>query len=192
MWAPEHASKVASEYLSGLGRRWNHVRAVGQLADALAAVGSISPDVAAAAWLHDLGYAEELSVTGLHALDGAAFLANQDVPAKVVSLVAHHTGADFEAEERGLTAGLAAMPTADPAELDVLTLLDLVAAPDGALTDPETRIAEILGRYPASSPVHRAVSRSRTELFASAERARLRLGLSDEWPAGALESVLES
>lgn len=84
------------------------------------------------------------------------------------------------------------MPAADPSDLDVLTLLDLVTAPDGSLTDPETRIAEILGRYPISSPVHRAVSRSRVELLASAERARVQLGLPDEWPAGALEGVLES
>jgi hypothetical protein len=192
VWRNEQAPKVATEYLSGLGRRWDHVRAVGRLADALAAAGRISGDLDAAAWLHDLGYAEELSTTGFHPLDGAAFLASEGAPAEVVSLVAHHTGADFEAEERGLSEQLADMPTADPDELDVLTLLDLVIAPDGAVTDPETRIAEILSRYPASSPVHRAVSRSRAELLASAERAREQLGLSDEWPAGAAEGVLES
>jgi hypothetical protein len=139
-----------------------------------------------------LGYAEELSTTGFHPLDGAAFLASEGAPAKVVGLVAHHTGADFEAEERGLRAELANMPTADPDELDVLTLLDLVTASDGAVTDPETRTAEILSRYPASSPVHRAVSRSRAALLASAERAREKLGLPDEWPAGAAEGMLES
>ncbi|GEK21382.1 HD domain-containing protein [Cellulomonas xylanilytica] len=191
MWSPENASKVASEYLSGLGRRWNHVRTVGELADGLAAAGKISADVAAAAWLHDLGYAEELSMTGLHALDGAAFLAAEGAPVEVVSLVAHHTGAEYEAEERGLRSLLSTMPAAEPSELDALTLLDLVTAPDGSLTEPETRIAEILSRYPDSSPVHRAVSRSRGELLASAERARRQLGLPDEWPAGALKGVLE-
>lgn len=192
MWSGEQASKLASEYLSCLGRRWNHVRTVGQLADGLVAADMVSADVAAAAWLHDLGYAEELSSTGLHALDGAAFLAVEGAPGPVVGLVARHTGAAFEAEERGLGAELEAMPAADPAELDVLTLLDLVSAPDGSLTDPETRIAEILSRYPVSSPVHRAVSRSRDELLASSERARTRLGLPDEWPVGAVEGVLEA
>src|SRR5690349_5304414 len=123
MWGPEHASKVASEYLSGLGRRWEHVRTVGRLADSLAAADKISPDVAAAAWLHDVGYAEELSSTGLHALDGATFLAAEGAPAEVVALVAHHTGADYEAEERHLAAELAAMPAADARALDTLTLL---------------------------------------------------------------------
>ena len=191
MWSPEQASKVAAEYLSGLGRRWDHVQTVGQLADALAAAGRISADVASAAWLHDVGYAEELSTTGLHSLDGAAFLASEGAPAGVVSLVAHHTGADFEAEERGLRAELAAILAAEPADLDVLILLDLLTAPDGSLTDPETRVAEILSRYPRSSPVHRAVSRSRAELLASAERARTQLGLPDEWPTGTVEGVLK-
>lgn len=191
MWTSEHASKVASEFLSGLGRRWDHVRAVGERADTLAAAGKIPNDVAVAAWLHDLGYAEELSTTGMHALDGAAFLAAENTPAEVVGLVAHHTGAAFEAEERGLSRQLAEMPTPARANLDVLTLLDLVTAPDGSPTDAETRIGEILGRYPTTSPVHRAVTRSRHELLAAAERARARLGLSDEWPAGVSEGVLE-
>jgi hypothetical protein len=113
------------------------------------------------------------------------------VPAEVVALVAHHTGASFEAEERGLQESLAAMPAADPGDLDVLTLLDLVSAPDGSLTDPETRIAEIVSRYPVTSPVHRAVSRSRVALIASAERARAQLELPDEWPTIAVEGVLK-
>lgn len=192
MWSPGQAEKLASEYLSGLGRRWEHVRRVGDLAEDLVAAGKISADVAAAAWLHDLGYAEELSTTGMHALDGAAFLATEGAPVGVVSLVAHHTGADFEAEERGLRAALASLPAADPVDLDALTLLDLVTSPDGSLTDPETRVAEILSRYPVSSPVHRAVSRSRAELLASAQRARRQLELPDDWPARTAEGVLKS
>ncbi|MFI2102916.1 HD domain-containing protein [Isoptericola sp. NPDC019693] len=192
MWSAEVAPKLASEYLSVLGRRWDHVQAVGRLAEGLAAAGTVSPDVVAAAWLHDLGYAEELSTTGLHPLDGATFLMTEGVPAEIVALVAHHTGADYEAVERGLSGRLAELPVPDLDELDVLTLLDLVTAPDGTATDPETRVAEILSRYPTFSPVHRAVARSRDSLLVSARRARERLGLADEWPAGPAESVLKS
>lgn len=192
VWSADEAPKLASEYLSGLGRRWAHARTVGRLADVLAGAGAISGDVAAAAWLHDLGYADELAATGFHPLDGAVFLAAEGAPSEVVGLVAHHTGADFEADERGLTAALAQMPVPDPSALDVVTLLDLVSAPDGTLTDPETRIAEILSRYPATSPVRRAVSRSRDELLAAAARARRRLALPDVWPAGVLEPVRET
>ena len=56
----------------------------------------------------------------------------------------------------------------------------------------EARIAEILSRYRDSSPVHRAVSRSRHELLASAERARKRLELPNEWPTGAVQGMLKS
>lgn len=128
MWSAAQAPKLASEYLSGLGRRWAHARTVGRLADALAGTGAISGDVAAAAWLHDLGYADELAATGFHPLDGAVFLVAEGAPSEVVGLVAHHTGADFEADERGLTAALAEMPVPDPSALDVVTLLDLVGS----------------------------------------------------------------
>ncbi|WP_242496448.1 hypothetical protein [Xylanimonas protaetiae] len=185
------APKIAVEYLSGLGRRWRHVQAVGQRANELGSAGLISPDVVAAAWLHDLGYAEELMMTGFHPLDGAVFLVEEGADDEVVGLVAFHTGASFEAEERGLLGSLAEMPTPDPDNLDALTLLDLTTGPDGSPTDPETRVEEILGRYPTSNPVHRAVTRSRDELLASARRARRRLGLPDDWPAGVAERVLE-
>ncbi|MCL1871374.1 MAG: hypothetical protein FWF90_13305 [Promicromonosporaceae bacterium] len=191
MWRRELAPKIAAEYLSGLGRRWRHVQAVGQRADELGSAGLISPDVVAAAWLHDLGYAEELMMTGFHPLDGATFLVEEGADAEVVGLVAFHTGAWSEAEERELFADLAKMPRPDPENLDALTLLDLTTGPDGSPTDPETRIEEILSRYPASNPVHRAVTRSRDELLASARRARRRLALPDDWPAGVVDRVLE-
>jgi hypothetical protein len=192
MRSPEHARKVAAEYLSGLGQRWDHVRVVGELAEALAYDGLLGDDVVAAAWLHDLGYAEELQLTGLHPLDGARFLVNEGAPVEVVALVAHHTGAAYEAEERGLAAELNLMPTAGSVELDVLTLLDLVTAPDGKIVHPEDRIAEILDRYPEASPVFRAVTRSRLSLLAAAGRARDWLGLSDDWPAGVIQGVREA
>ncbi len=65
-----------------------------------------SRDILAAAWLHDVGYSPDVSVTGFHALDGAVFLRDLGL-LEVVSLVAYHTGAEFEAEERGLEVDLA-------------------------------------------------------------------------------------
>ena len=191
VWRNELAPKVAAEYLSGLGRRWQHVQSVGRLADTLASHQLIADYLAAAAWLHDIGYAEELVSTGLHPLDGARFLAAEGAPKDVVALVGRHTGAEFEAEARGLSAEMDQVPEPDPDDLDTLTFLDLVTAPDGSSTDPETRVMEILSRYSDSHPVHLAVSRSRPELLAAAERARTRLGLSDDWPAGVLERVSE-
>lgn len=175
------AQRLAVRQLAQLGQRWAHVEAVGQLADSLVSAGLVSEDVAAAAWLHDVGYAPSLVRTGFHALDGARFIA--DVACEhVVALVAHHTGSAFEAEQRGLAVELAQMPTPDTEDLDTLTLVDLVVGPDGGFITPEARLDEVLRRYGADTPVRRAVTRSRPVLLAAAARARTRLGLSDEWP----------
>lgn len=190
MWDPERASRIAAEFLSGLGSRWDHVRSVGRLADDLLSSGRIVPAVAVAAWLHDLGYAPALVSSGLHSVDGAAYLRNVGAPSEVVSMVAWHTGAGFEAEERGLVDALARFPKPDPDHLAALTLLDLVVGPDGRYTSPRERVAEILSRYDDSSAVHRAVTRSRPHLLAAADAAREALGLPDEWPVGAAQGVV--
>jgi hypothetical protein len=56
----------------------------------------------AAAWLHDIGYAPGLAVTSLHALNGARYLRDaQHADAMLCRLVAYHSCAVIEAEERG-------------------------------------------------------------------------------------------
>ena len=186
------APDLAADRLGLLGPRWRHARGVGRLAESLAVRGLVSADVLAAAWLHDVGYAPSVEQTGFHPLDGARFLQGQGVSLEVVALVAHHTGARFEAVERGLAEELEALPSPPREDLDALTLIDLVVGPAGELTTPEHRIEEILTRYSSGDPVHRAVTRSQSSLLASAARARSRLGLSDEWPIGAGEGVLEA
>ena len=60
-----------------------------------------------AAWVHDVGYAPDLAVTGLHQLDGARYLRDpQHADAMLCRLVAHHSCAIVEAGERGLADAL--------------------------------------------------------------------------------------
>ena len=172
-WTPVLARALAGEHLAGMGRRWAHVQGVGCYADALAADGLVNDVIVMAAWLHDIGYAPSVAVTGFHPLDGARFLAVNCWPDEVVALVWHHTGAVFEAEERGLLNELAQLPVPKREDLDVVTTLDLMTSPDGDRIDPADRIAEILMRYPADSEVHRAVSRSRASLLAAAARSAM-------------------
>ncbi len=192
MWNVAEARGLAAEHLAAEGTRWAHVRTVGGLAESLVSAGLVDEIVAAAAWLHDVGYAPALRVSGFHSLDGAWFLRSLGAPDALVSLVARHTGAEFEAEERGLLQDLDALPRPNADDLDALTLVDLVSGPSGDLVAPEERISEIGERYPEDDPVHRAVARSSSGLLASAARARSRLGLADEWPLIGAESVLES
>ncbi|MBC9822556.1 HD domain-containing protein [Terrabacter sp. MAHUQ-38] len=186
------APNLAADRLGRRGRRWRHVQRVGRLAESLDVRGLVSAEVLAAAWLHDVGYGPSVARTGFHPLDGARFLQEQGVSAEVVALVAHHTGARFEAEERGLLDELETLPSPPPEDLDALTLIDLVVGPTGELTTPGRRIEEILTRYGSGDPVHRAVTRSRSSLLDSAARARSRLGLSDEWPLAPGQGVLKA
>lgn len=138
--------------------------------------GLVGESLPKAAWLHDIGYARTLEGTGMHAIDGAAYLDLHGVDKEVVRLVAHHTGAWFEAEERSLTDALLQFERPDQDDLDALTLADLVCGPTGDRVTVEVRIQEILDRYEAQHPVHRAVTRSQRYLRKSAFRAASRLG----------------
>jgi hypothetical protein len=84
--------------------------------------------------------------------------------------VAHHTGARFEAEERGLKDELAAFDQEDGPVMDALIYADMITGPAGEALDFETRLADILSRHPEGDPVRRALSRSRPVLAVSVDR----------------------
>ncbi len=121
-----------------LPRRWAHVQGVAARARGLGPVLAADADLLeAAAWLHDIGYAPDLAVTGLHALDGARHLRDaQHADAMLCRLVAHHSCAIIEAEERGL-AGVLGLEF-EPAP-HALTYCDMTTSPDGELVPVERR-----------------------------------------------------
>jgi hypothetical protein len=90
-------------------------------------------------------------------------------------LVAHHSGARFEAEERGLVDELADFPVEDGPVMDALTFADMTTGPAGQLMTLDQRVDEILRRYPPNDPVHRAIVRARPLLSAAVERTWRRL-----------------
>lgn len=173
----ERARRLAGEMLDGSSPRWRHVRAVADEAHALSAglTEHETDSVIAAAWVHDIGYAPELAITGLHALDGARHLQRLGFPADVVALVAFHTGAMWEADERGLLDALSAIDPPPEHLLDTLTTADLSIGPAGHPVPAEDRLVEILARYEPQHPVHRAVRRSEQDLIAAVERTHARL-----------------
>ncbi len=128
-----------------------------------------------AAWLHDIGYSPEIGHTRFHPLDGARYLRDEGWPETIVNLVAHHSGARFEAEQRGLAAELAEFPFPDGPLLDALALADLTTGPSGERLTYDERIAEILRRYPEDDPVHRAWLTAAPVLRESVQRAEARL-----------------
>jgi len=161
-WARGIARRVLADALPG---RWAHTQGVAAQARAVGPVLGWDTDlIEAAAWLHDIGYAPGLAVTGFHPLDGARYLRDcQDAAPVVCVLVAHHTGAVFEAEERGLSGPLLAeFPFHDglTEQMTAVTYCDLTTGPRGERLCPDERIAEIFSRYRPDSPVYRAVQKS--------------------------------
>ena len=76
MWSVEASIELARKYVGGMGDRWAHLSTVGRVVQRLRAEAAeaVTEDVVCAAWLHDIGYAPVLAVTGFHSLDGARFL----------------------------------------------------------------------------------------------------------------------
>ncbi len=146
-----------------LPRRWTHVQGVAARARSLAPVLGADADLLeAAAWLHDIGYAPGLAVTGLHALDGARYLRDaQHADAMLCRLVAHHSCAIIEAGERGLADVLSLEFDPAPYALaSVLTCCDMTTSPDGELVPVEQRLAEIQDRYGPGHLVSRSIQRA--------------------------------
>lgn len=170
------ARRMARACLGGSGARWRHVAAVGSLAESLPSAPEV---VRSAAWLHDVGYASDAARTGFHPLDGAKYLDELGWPAEVVALVAHHSGALVEAEERGLRHELERWPVPNWDLLDLVNYCDLTTGPTGARVSVTARLDEILGRYDTGDPVHRAVSRSAPALVDSVRRAEAWLASAD-------------
>jgi putative nucleotidyltransferase with HDIG domain len=139
---------LAHRLLRPLGDRWRHTVGVAERAAELAGPLGVDADVLeAAAWLHDVGYAEVAVVTGFHPLDGARYLAGCGWPRRIVGLVAQHSGARFVAAERGLAEALAAYPDEAGPLSDALTYADQTVGPTGKLVTTAQRRAEMLRRH---------------------------------------------
>jgi hypothetical protein len=166
------ARAIAEKRLGCAAPRWAHVRGVAGAAEPMVAdLDVIEGDaVVAAAWLHDIGYATSLARTGFHPVDGARFVRDSGFSELIVSLVAFHSGAEFEAHERGKESLL--MEFARPPEelLDIVTYCDLTVGPAGTPICAKDRIADVLDRYCANDPVHRAIRVAREPLLAAVAR----------------------
>ncbi|MFD4143656.1 HD domain-containing protein [Streptomyces sp. NPDC058572] len=174
------ARRVAEADLGdALPRRWAHSQGVAARATEVRRILGKNADLlTAAAVLHDVGYAPRLAVTGFHPLDGARFLREEHgADERLVRLVANHSFALLEAEERGLREELAAeFPLLEePLLVDALVYCDMTTTPDGRRTTARERVAEILGRYGAESIVGQFIRRAAPEIFAAVERVEAAL-----------------
>lgn len=149
------ARDLAERFLAPMAQRWKHVQAAAERAAELAAgLPSDQRDtVVAAAWLHDIGHAPELERTGFAPIDGALHLREQGWPSTVVDLVAHHSGARFEAYARGVADEHAEFGFEDTPLGDLLAAADLTSGPGGERYTFDDLLAEIRERHPEPSEV---------------------------------------
>jgi predicted hydrolase (HD superfamily) len=131
----EWAESTARELLiNALPRRWAHTQGVAAKARALTGLlGEDAELIEAAAWLHDIGYAPGLHDTGFHPLDGARYLRDSEgAEPMLCRMVAHHSCAITEAEERGLAAELIREFRPPPRVLaETLIYCDMTTSPEG-------------------------------------------------------------
>jgi hypothetical protein len=177
-WARDLARTLLEEPLP---RRWAHSEGVAAQAESFApAVGQDAELLVAAAWLHDIGYSPAIAMTGFHPLDGARYLRDiEHTSDRLCRLVAHHSCASIEAEERGLADVLSAeFPMDDQEHLtSPLIYCDMTTGPDGSHVTFDERLGEIFTRYGTEDVVSRSMRRAapivRTAIH-RAERLRAR------------------
>jgi len=182
-WAAELARKFLEVPLP---RRWAHVQGVAAQARSLAPIlGDDAELLEAAAWLHDIGYSPELADTSFHPLDGARYLRDvQHADPTLCSLVANHSCAILEAEERGLADALSReFPAPAPSLNDALAYCDMTTTPTGDAVAVHDRISEIKERYGPHNVVTRFIRKAEPQLVSSVTRTRHRLSLHIEHQA---------
>ena len=177
-WAAEVARKLLEVPLP---RRWAHVQGVAAQARSLAPIlGDDADLLESAAWLHDVGYSPELADTGFHPLDGARYLRDAEhADPRLCSLVANHSCAILEADERGLAEVLSSeFPSPDSKLNDALTYCDMTTTPTGDVVSVHDRLSEIAARYGPHDVVTRFIRRAEPELVFSVIRTGQRLFLA--------------
>jgi predicted hydrolase (HD superfamily) len=174
----EWARGLARSLLEGaLPRRWAHTQGVAAQAVSVAPIlGQDADLLAAAAWLHDIGYSPALVDTGFHPLDGARYLRDvEQADERLCCLVAHHTCAIFEAEERGFADELVSeFPQRRDELTEPLIYCDMTTGPDGQRLSVDERLEDIFRRYGPAHVVSRSISRAAPTLAAAVETVQVR------------------
>ena len=162
------AEQLVRELLADLPARRQHSLAVG--ARVVQMCGLLHPEMEEAlipaGYLHDIGYATDIRVTGLHQIDGARWVANHFPHADLTArLIAHHSLAVHEASERHLLVDLldefpSLTSNAEDEALSILTYADMTTSPHGTPISVDERFRDIYSRYSTSGIVPRAMRKA--------------------------------
>ncbi|MBJ7597533.1 MAG: phosphohydrolase [Candidatus Nephthysia bennettiae] len=170
------AANEATRFLSPLGDRWNHVQGVVTKAHEVASVVAEvdAPVLIASAYLHDVGWAPQLMETEFHPIDGARWLRRLGY-LRIAALVAHHSGARFEAALRGLATEIGEFEYEESVVADGLTYCDLTTGPKGQRVSFEERCADIRHRYGETHVAAIALDHASPTLLGAVHRTERRM-----------------
>ncbi|MFF0613240.1 HD domain-containing protein [Nocardia tengchongensis] len=161
------ATEIARVRLEQLPRRWKHTQGVARQAARARGIVDDPDLLVAAAWLHDVGYSPELVRTGVHAVDGAMFLAELGASNRLCGLVAHHSCACVEARNQGIA--IEWQDECTPLR-DALWWADMTTTPTGEAIGVQRRIDEVFERYGPDHVVAQSVAQASDALIAAAAR----------------------
>jgi len=175
------ARDLAQTLLGERTERWRHTVGVARRAEDLAAIldggrdGIDADALIAAAWLHDIGYADAVRDSGFHPLDGARHLDRLRWPRRLSALVAHHSDARSVARARGLHEELSTYHREESPVADALTYADQTVGPAGRRMSITERLADMLHRHGPDSPNAAVHHLREPNLRAVADRVERRL-----------------
>jgi len=115
---------------------------------------------------HDIGKVDSLhgmTHTGFHPLDGAAFAADRG-ELRLAALIAHHSGARYEAALRDLSIPY---PYEDSIINQIVAVVDASTLQSGVVVSITERLRDITDRYGPDSPPVRAMQAFWPELVAA-------------------------
>lgn len=164
--------------------RWAHVQGVAKRAAELGKHLPTDGDLlTSAAWLHDVGYSNDVRRRGFHPLDGAVFLRDCGWSERLCALVAHHSAAEVEAEFFGCAEHLRAFADERTLTRDLLWYCDMTVGPRGTPVSFTGRMKDVRARYTADSYVIKALEASMPERVGAVTRAQVwidSLGAGDQ------------
>ncbi len=116
---------------------------------------------------HDIGKVDTLRTTGtqFHPLDGAAFALAHGEP-RLAALIAHHSGARYEAALRGL---VIPYPYEDSIVNHIVAVVDASTLQSGVVVPIAERLRDVADRHGLASPPVRAMHAFWPELVAAAQ-----------------------
>jgi hypothetical protein len=169
----DEARLLSTRRFIDLPLQWAHVKAVAAKAEWVAEILD-EPDrdvLIAAAWLHDIGCTADAMSTGFPPLDGARWLKSYGFDGRVAALVAHHSCALIDAQERGLDDHLSTEFEREESTIaDMLWYCDMTTGPDGQDLSVDQRLELIRSGYGQDHDMRHFLQRAQPKIVESIMR----------------------